>query len=135
MGSIKRNENEEWTHCCRQHARPCSFRIAKDDRVQLQLQGLQRLLLAGTHNRKTKYRKIIAGVVNYDRFIIIMTQNISHTQSHNELTELNDDWKGWCCAAWVWWTLRQVLLFLCFLLFDFKLKWNRSINVRRIDLS
>lgn len=36
-------------------------------------------LLAPARTTQTKYRKIITGVVNYDRFIIIMTQNISHT--------------------------------------------------------
>ena len=43
-------------------------------------QGLSLRLLSGTHTQ-TKYRKIITGVVNYDRFIIIMTQNNSHTQN------------------------------------------------------
>lgn len=37
------------------------------------------------YRQKTKYRKIIIGVVNYDRFITIMTRIILHTQSYNEL--------------------------------------------------
>lgn len=60
---------------------------------EMQLQGLHRCRLycrlccsawwhARSHTRtqyKTKYRKIITGVVNYDRFIIIMTH--THTQT------------------------------------------------------
>lgn len=101
--TINERRRKKFAHC----VAVSNSTIAHNSRtiLKMQLQGLHRcrlhcrLLLSmmartltqhtHTHTSQTKYRKIITGVVNYDRFIIIMTQRNGERESKNTFALAN----------------------------------------------